>query len=52
MYVMTLNVESRHDVEDILTVLSNAEEEGELNFAFGVKTEQLSKDGNYVLETV
>ena len=50
MYTMTLTLETVEDVEDILAVLSEAEEEGDIRFAFSVKTQKLSKCGNYILE--
>jgi uncharacterized protein (DUF433 family) len=52
MYVMKITLESVHDVEDVLAVLSDGEEEGELNFSFGVETKQISKCGNYELDTL
>lgn len=40
MYKMTITVEDRSQVEDILAVLSDAEEEGDIRFPFGVETRE------------
>jgi len=40
MFTMTLTLETQEDVQDILAVLGNAEEEGELDFPFGVQTRE------------
>jgi hypothetical protein len=44
MYVMTITLEDECDVQDVLAVLSDAEEEGELDFAFGVSTSIVEDD--------
>jgi hypothetical protein len=41
-YEMVITVDDRADVEDVLAVLSEAEENGELGFAFGVVTNELN----------
>ena len=43
MYTMTITLDTVEDVEDVLAVLGNAEEEGELDFAFSVTTKELSR---------
>jgi hypothetical protein len=43
MYEMTITLDNQQDVEDLLAVLSEAEEEGELNFSFGVATKELTR---------
>ena len=40
MYKIVLTVETREDVEDIQAALSNAEEEGEIGFAFGCEVRE------------
>lgn len=38
MYEITITVDDEAEANDIIAVLSNAEEEGELDFPFGVRT--------------
>ena len=38
MITITITVENREQVEAILALLTEGEEDGELNFSFGVKT--------------
>ena len=40
---MEITVESRHDIENILAVLSEAEENGGIDFSFGCHVEQMKE---------
>lgn len=44
MYKITITVTDQQEAEDILEALSNAEEEGVLNFPFQVTTRRMSAD--------
>ena len=51
MYRITITVENRSQVEDILVTLSDAEEDGEIRFPFGVKTRRDDEpDRRWVLD--